>query len=50
MLEFYEAYQDYNYLMDLTEALLREVAQKVLGTPRSTTKGWRSNSASPSTA
>ena len=32
MLEFYEAYQDYNYLMDLTEALLREVAQKVLGT------------------
>jgi lysyl-tRNA synthetase, class II len=32
MLEFYEAYQDYNYLMDLTEALLREVAQNVLGT------------------
>jgi lysyl-tRNA synthetase class 2 len=31
MLEFYEAYQDYNYLMDLTEALLREVAQEVLG-------------------
>jgi lysyl-tRNA synthetase, class II len=31
MLEFYEAYQDYHYLMDLTEALLREVAQKVLG-------------------
>ena len=26
MLEFYEAYQDYRYLMDLTEALLREVA------------------------
>jgi lysyl-tRNA synthetase class 2 len=32
MLEFYEAYQDYNYLMDLTETLLREVAQQVLGT------------------
>ena len=32
MLEFYEAYQDYNYLMDLTEELLREVAQNVLGT------------------
>jgi lysyl-tRNA synthetase class 2 len=32
MLEFYEAYQDYRYLMDLTEALLRDVAQKVLGT------------------
>jgi len=32
MLEFYEAYRDFNYLMDLTEALLREVATKVLGT------------------
>jgi lysyl-tRNA synthetase, class II len=32
MLEFYEAYQDYNYLMDLTEELLREVAQNVLST------------------
>ena len=32
MVEFYEAYQDYHYLMDLTEQLLREVAQKVLGT------------------
>ena len=32
MLEFYEAYQDYHYLMDLTEELLREVAQNVCGT------------------
>ncbi|HEX8012546.1 MAG TPA: lysine--tRNA ligase [Casimicrobiaceae bacterium] len=32
MLEFYEAYRDYRYLMDLTEALLREVALKVAGT------------------
>ena len=32
MLEFYEAYQDYHYLMDLTEDLLRTVADKVLGT------------------
>jgi len=32
MLEFYEAYQDYRYLMDLTETLFREVAQKVAGT------------------
>ena len=32
MLEFYEAYRDYRYLMDLTEALLREIALKVLGT------------------
>ncbi len=31
MLEFYEAFQDYRYLMDLTEALLREVADKVCG-------------------
>lgn len=34
MLEFYEAYQDYRYLMDLTEAMFREVAQKVLGSTR----------------
>ncbi|HUL96166.1 MAG TPA: lysine--tRNA ligase [Usitatibacter sp.] len=39
MLEFYEAYQDYNYLMDLTEALLREAAQKVLGTTTLTYQG-----------
>jgi lysyl-tRNA synthetase class 2 len=32
MLEFYEAYRDYHYLMDLTETLIRELAQKVLGT------------------
>jgi lysyl-tRNA synthetase class 2 len=31
MLEFYEAYQDYHYLMDLTEELLREVAQNAAG-------------------
>ena len=31
MLEFYEAYRDYHYLMDLTEELVRETAQKVLG-------------------
>jgi lysyl-tRNA synthetase class 2 len=31
MLEFYEAYRDYRYLMDLTEELLREVAKKVAG-------------------
>lgn len=32
MLEFYESYQDYRYLMDLTESMFREVAQTVLGT------------------
>src|SRR6266446_9588705 len=31
MLEFYEAFQDYRYMMDLTEALLREIASKVRG-------------------
>jgi len=32
MLEFYEAYQDFSYLMDFTEELLRTVTQAVLGT------------------
>ncbi len=31
MLEFYQAYSDYRDLMDLTEELLRDVAQNVLG-------------------
>jgi lysyl-tRNA synthetase, class II len=31
-IEFYEAYKDYNYLMDLTEELLRELAHKLHGT------------------
>jgi len=34
MLEFYEAYRDYRYLMDFTEEMLRDAAQKVLGTLR----------------
>jgi len=32
MLEFYQAYADYNDLMDLTEEMLRDVALKALGT------------------
>ncbi|MCW8829044.1 MAG: lysine--tRNA ligase [Gammaproteobacteria bacterium] len=32
MMEFYQAYADYNDLMDLTEELLRGLAQTVLGT------------------
>jgi len=39
MLEFYEAYRDYRYLMDLTEELLRTVAQRVLGTTQVTYQG-----------
>ena len=39
MLEFYEAYRDYHYLMDLTEELIRGVAQKVLGTTSVTYQG-----------
>jgi lysyl-tRNA synthetase class 2 len=39
MLEFYEAYRDYHYLMDLTEELVREVAMKVLGTTAITYQG-----------
>jgi lysyl-tRNA synthetase class 2 len=39
MLEFYEAYRDYHYLMDLTEGLLRECAQAVLGTTSLTYQG-----------
>ena len=31
MLEFYMAYADYQVLMDLTEAMLREITQAVLG-------------------
>ena len=32
MLELYEAYTDYHGMMELTESLFREVAEKVLGT------------------
>ena len=39
MLEFYEAYRDYRYLMDLTEELFREVAVKVAGTTSVTYQG-----------
>ena len=39
MLEFYEAYRDYRYLMDLTEAMFREVTKSVLGTTVVTYQG-----------
>ena len=51
MLEFYEAFQDYRYLMDLTEALLRELALKVCGTTTHRISGrCRSTWPGPSTA
>lgn len=34
MLEFYEAYADYHDLMDITESLLRDMAQFILGDTR----------------
>ncbi len=36
MLEFYQAYADYNDLMDLTEGMLRELAEKIFGEGRFT--------------
>ena len=39
MLEFYEAYRDYRYMMDLTEAMFREVAETVLGSTKVTYQG-----------
>ncbi len=39
MIEFYEAYRDYHYLMDLTETLIRECAQRILGTTALTYQG-----------
>ena len=39
MLEFYEAYADYNDLMDLTEDMLRSMAVEILGTTTVTYQG-----------
>ncbi len=39
MLEFYESYRDYHYLMDLTEELIRSLAQTVAGTTSLTYQG-----------
>jgi lysyl-tRNA synthetase class 2 len=47
MLEFYEAYRDYAYLMDFTESMLREVALKVLGTAKVTYQGQEIDLARP---
>ncbi len=40
MLEFYTAYKDYNYLMDLTEEMISDVCQRALGTLRVRYGNW----------
>jgi lysyl-tRNA synthetase, class II len=47
MLEFYEAFQDYRYLMDLTETLLREVSQQACGTTSISYQGTTIDLAQP---
>ena len=47
MLEFYEAYRDHIYLMNLTETLIRELAIKVLGTTEISYQGYKINLANP---
>lgn len=47
MVEFYEAYQDFTYLMDFTEKMLAEIAHKVLGTTEVTYQGKTIDLAKP---
>lgn len=47
MLEFYEAYANYQDLMDLTEAMLRELTQTILGTTTITYQGEQYDFAKP---
>ncbi len=47
MLEFYEAYRDYHYLMDLTQEMFRDVATHVLGTTSLTYQGREMDLAKP---
>ncbi|MGM0525616.1 MAG: lysine--tRNA ligase [Pseudomonadota bacterium] len=47
MLEFYWGYADYNDLMDLTEAMLRGVAESVLGSAVFTSQGVEFDFAKP---
>jgi lysyl-tRNA synthetase class 2 len=49
MLEFYEAYADYHDLMNLTEEMLRDTAEKVLGTTTITYQGEQYDFAKPFT-
>ena len=49
MLEFYEAYADYHDLMNLTEEMLRDTAEKVLGTTTLSYQGEQYDFAKPFT-
>ena len=47
MVEVYQAYADYNDLMDLTETIISQTAEKVLGTKQITYNGQEIDLASP---
>jgi lysyl-tRNA synthetase class 2 len=47
MLEFYQAYADYHDLMNLTEALFRRIAEKLLGTTLLSSQGIEFDFAQP---
>lgn len=47
MLEFYQAYADYHELMDLTEELLKTIAEEVLGSTLITYQGQQFDFAKP---
>ena len=47
MMELYQAYTDYHGMMDLTERMLRHVAQKVLGTTTIVYRGVEMDLAKP---
>ena len=47
MLEFYQAYSDYNELIELTEELLRGIAEAVLGSSKLTYQGTTIDFAQP---
>ncbi|HUL41494.1 MAG TPA: lysine--tRNA ligase [Burkholderiales bacterium] len=47
MLEFYCAYQDYRYLMDFTENMLREIAQTASGSSKITYQGQEIDFSAP---
>ena len=47
LMELYQAYTDYNGMMDLTENLYRHVAQEVLGTTKIVYKGIEMNLGEP---